>query len=61
METIKTTPLNDTTQAIFDRYAELAIELKETMPEDFEAKAAIYGEMRGIQFVIDLLSETSFL
>lgn len=59
-ETIKTIPLNDATQKIFDRFAELSIELQETMPEDFEAKAAIYGEMQGIKFVIDLLSETNF-
>jgi hypothetical protein len=60
-EEVKTLPLTDTNQLIFDRYAELAVELTELMPEDFEARAQISGEMRGIKYVIDLLSNTKFL
>jgi hypothetical protein len=52
--------LTETNQKIVDRYVELSIELKQLMPEDFEGRAEVAAEMRGIKFVIDLLSETKF-
>ena len=35
---------------------ELQKEYKELMPEDFESKAAIEGELRGMGFVFDLIT-----
>jgi len=61
METIKTRPLTELEVKIYERYAELLQERKEMMPEDFEGKAAIDGELNGIKFVVDLLSDTTLL
>ena len=61
METLKTIPLTDATQKIFDRFFELSIERAELMPEDFEGRAQLTGEMAGIKWVIDLLSNTNLL
>lgn len=60
---MKALALTDTNQKIIDRYAELAQEvgqIRAETPEAFEAIAELSAEMRGIKFVIDLLSETKF-
>jgi hypothetical protein len=60
---MKALTLTETNQKIIDRYAELATEhaqVRAETPEDFETLAEISAEMRGIKYVIDLLSETKF-
>lgn len=60
---MKALTLTDANQAIINRYADLAAEvaqIRNETPSDLEAIAEIHAEMRGIKFVIDLLSETKF-
>lgn len=59
----KTLSLTETNQKIVDRFTELVIEMNqccEETPEHFDTISRINGEMQGIQFVTDLLSETKF-
>lgn len=60
---MKALTLTETNQKIIDRYAALASEyaqVRDETPGDVEALAEIQAEMRGIKYVIDLLSETVF-
>lgn len=61
METIKTITLDSITETIFNHYADLAKELKELMPEDFESRAQLNGEMQGIKWMVELLSNAKIL
>jgi len=58
---INTIPLIDATTWIFEEYANLACELQDLMPEDFESRAYLNGQMKGIKFVVDILSKTQIL